>query len=226
MRTLRITPLLTLALLIFATAQTTRAAAAAGSYQFTMTGDKYLKYVEFSAEGDGSGKAVGSIYFTDEAIITILDVDGTGEKGRFAGYNIKADVDGLIVTEREVVINKEVVLEKRAVLSATIRDSSVLEFIGQRVLLTVADYGDNLRVPDRVTWGVYKPIDRRWVPSDAEWKEDPGVGLRWWATDFEQRGDVGYAMPRDESIGTMTYPATTYDFVDADNTAGDIRVTS
>jgi hypothetical protein len=226
MRTLRVTPLLTLALLIFAAAQTTRAAAAAGSYQFTMTGDKYLKYVEFSAEGDGSGKATGSIYFTDEATITILDVDGTGEKGRFAGYNIKAEVDGLIVIEREVVINKEVVLEKRAVLSATIRDSSVLEFVGQRVLLTVADYGDNSRVLDRVTWGVYKPIDRRWVPSDAEWKEDPGVGLRWWATDAERKDDVGYAMPREENIGTMTYPAATYDFVDADNTAGDIRVTS
>lgn len=226
MRTLRFTSLLTLTLMIFAAAQTTHASAAAGNYQFTLTGDKYLKYVEFNAEGDGSGKATGSIYFTDEAVITIQDVDGTGEKGRFAGYNIKADVDGLVVTEREVVINKEVVLEKRAVLSATIRDSSVLEFVGQRVLLTVADYGDNSRVLDRVTWGVYRPIDRRWIPSDAEWKEDPGVGLRWWATDLEQRGDVGYAMPRPENVGTMTYPAATYDFVDADNIAGDVHVTS
>ena len=225
MRTLRFTTMLALALMIFAAAQTTRAASATGTYQFTLAGDKYLKYVEFSAESLGEGKATGSIYFSDEAIITIQDVDGTGDKeGRFAGYNIKADVDGLVVTEREVVINKEVVLEKRAVLSATIRDSSVLALVGQRVLLTVADYGDGARVPDRVTWGVYKPIDRRWVPSDAEWKEDPGVGLRWWATDAEVKGDVGYAMPRDESFGTKTFPPAAYGFVDADNISGDIRV--
>src|SRR3712207_4788740 len=113
MRTLRFTSLLALALMIFAGAQTTHAATASGSYQFTLAGDKYLKYVEFSAEGDGQGKATGSLRFTDEAVITILDVDGTGEKGRFAGYSISADVDGLIVTENE------------AIVSATIRDSSV-----------------------------------------------------------------------------------------------------
>jgi len=213
MRTLRFTSLLALALMIFAAAQTTHAAAAAGSYQFTLAGDKYLKYVEFSAEGRGDGKATGSIYFSDEAIITIQDVDGTGDKGgRIPGYTIKADVDGLVVTENQ------------AIVSATIRDSSVLELIGQRVLLTVQDNGQDPRRPDRVTWGVYKPIDRNWIPSDAEWKEDPGVGLRWWATDFEQKGDVGYQMPRDESFGAQTYPLSSYIYADIDNVAGDIRV--
>jgi hypothetical protein len=230
MRTLRLTSLLALLLALFALPQTADARAdtqaATGSYQFTLAGDKYLKYVEFEAVGQGEGKATGSIYFSDEAVITIQDVDGTGEeKGRFAGYNLKADVDGMVVTEQEVIIDKEVVLEKRAVLSATIRDSSVLALVGQRVLLTVADYGDNPRVPDRVTWGVYKPIDRRWIPADAELKEDPGVGLRWWATDAERKDDVGYAMPRDESFGTQTFPPSSYGFVDAENISGDIRVT-
>ena len=214
MRTLRFTSLLALLLLVFAAAQTARAASAAGSYQFTLADDKYLKYVEFSAEGDGKGKATGSLRFTDEAVITIQDVDGTGEKDRFAGYSIIADVDGLIVTENE------------AIVSATIRDSSVQAFIGQRVLLTVQDNGEDPRIPDKVTWGLYKPINRDWIPSDAEWKEDPGVGLRWWATDFEQKGDVGYAMPRDESFGTQTFPLSSYIYADLDNTAGDIRVTS
>ena len=214
MRTLRFGSLLALALMIFAAAQTTHAATAGGSYQFTLAGDKYLKYVEFSAEGDGKGKASGSLRFTDEAVITILDVDGTGEKGRFAGYSIIADVDGLVVTENQ------------AIVSATIRDSSVQAFIGQRVLLTVRDNGQDPRRPDQVTWGLYKPINRDWIPSDAEWKEDPGVGLRWWATDFEVKGDVGYAMPRDESFGTQTFPLASYGFVDAANIAGDIRITS
>ena len=140
MRTLRFTSLLALLLMLFAAAQTTRAAAAAGSYQFTMTGDKYLKYVEFEASSPGDGTAAGTIYFSDDAVITPQDVDGTGEKeDRFAGYNLKADVDGMIVTEKEVVIDRKVVLEKRAVLSATIRYSSVQALVGQRVLLTVAD---------------------------------------------------------------------------------------
>jgi hypothetical protein len=213
MRTLRFTSLLALLLMVFAAAQTTRAAAAAGSYQFTMAGEKELKYVEFSAEGDGTGKATGSIYFSDEAVYTIQDVDGTGEKeGKIPGYTIKADVDGLVVTEN------------KAILSATITSSSNDEFIGQRVLFTVIDNGDNTKLPDGVTWGIYREIRRDWVPSDAEWKEDPGVGLRWWATDFERKGDVGYQMPRDESIGANTNPLSSYIYADIDNAAGDIRV--
>ncbi|HEX8188026.1 MAG TPA: hypothetical protein VF586_06735 [Pyrinomonadaceae bacterium] len=212
MRTLRVPSLLALALLTFASAQTARASAAAGSYQFTLTGEKELKYVEFDATGKEDGTATGYISMTDEAVITTQDVDGTGDKGgRFVGYNFKADVDSLVVTK------------DRAVLGGVIRDSSNLDFIGQRVQLTILD-GEYTRVPDSLTWGVYKQINRTWVPSDAERKEDPGVGLRWWATDYEQRGDVGYEMPRDETLHGQTFPATTYDFVSADNTAGDLRV--
>jgi hypothetical protein len=205
--------MLALALMIFAAAQTTRAAAAAaGSYQFTMTGDKYLKYVEFDATGKDDGSATGSIYFTDEAVINIQDVDGTGDKGgRLVGYNLKAEVDGLVV------------VENKAVLSGTIRTASDESLVGQRVLLTVVDGGDT-RVPDSLTWGVYRPIEQRWVPSDAELKEDPGIGLRWWAKDAERKDDVGYAMPRDESTGTQTFPVASYEFADTDNGAGDIRV--
>jgi hypothetical protein len=93
------------------------------------------------------------------------------------------------------------------------------------VLLTVKD-GEPVREPDELTWGVYRPIVRDWVPSDAEWKEDPGVGLTWWATDAERRDDVGYAMPRDESIGTKTFPVAAYGFALVDNAAGDIRVSA
>ncbi|HEX7318103.1 MAG TPA: hypothetical protein VF297_29640 [Pyrinomonadaceae bacterium] len=212
MRTLRFTSLLALLLMVFAAAQTTRASAAAGNYQFTMTGDKDLKHVEFDVTGKEDGSASGYISMTDEAVITILDVDGTGEKGRLVGYSFKADVDGLVVTKNT------------AVLSGVIRDASDTSLLGQRVVFTVVDNGDNTRVPDSVTWGLYREIKRDWVPSDAELKDDPGVGLRWWATDAERRDDVGYEMPRDETLHGQTFPAATYDFVDADNTAGDIRV--
>lgn len=214
MRTLRFTSLLAMLLTIFAAAQTAAAqSAASGSYQFTLTTDKYLKTVEFSAQTLADGSASGSIYFTDQAVITVQDVDGTGKDAtRFAGYDLKVDVDGLVVNKNQ------------AVVSGTVSSSSVLEFVGQRVLLTVEDNGDNTRVPDHLTWGVYKQVKRDWVPSDAELKEDPGVGLRWWATDYEVKDDRGYQMPRDESITAQSNPIVAYDFVDAANTAGDIRV--
>lgn len=214
MRTLRYTSLLALVLTLFAAAQTTRAASsAAGSYQFTLAGEKDLKRVEFSAQALDDGSATGSIYITDEAVMTTQDVDGTGEpREKFAGYSIKADVDGMVV------------IKNQAVLSGVIRTASSDSLIGQRVLLTVEDNGDNTRVPDQLTWGFYKPIDRRWVPSDDEWKDDPGVGLKWWATDYERRDDVGYAMPRDESVNAQSNPVAAYNFLEADNIAGDIRV--
>ena len=108
-------------------------------------------------------------------------------------------------------------------MSGTVTDSSS-RVIGQRVLLTVEDNGDNSSVPDKVTWGVYQPVARNWTPSDAELKEDPGVGLRWIATDEEQKDDRGIEMPRSEAIDTRSFPVTSYAFVDVASGAGDIRV--
>lgn len=220
MRTLRITSLLALLLTTFAVPQTASARAveqtAAGIYQFVLSQeeDKYLKYVEFDARTLAEGGATGSIYFSDEAVIYDQDVDGTGkEGGKFAGYNLKADVDEMVVTEN------------KAVLSGVIRVSSVPAFVGQRFLLTIEDNGDNSREPDRLTWGIYKPSERGWVPSDAELKEDPGVGLRWWATDAERKDDVGYQMPRSEEINAQSFPIASYNFVEVTDSAGDIRIT-
>ena len=214
MRTIRFTSLLALLLTVFAAAQTTRAAsgAAAGSYQFTLAGDKYLKTVEFEASAQADGSATGSIFMTDEAVITIQDVDGTGEKeGRFAGYTLKAEVDGLVVDGN------------RAVLSGVIRTASNESFIGQRVLLTVVDNGDNTREPDRLTWGVYQPAGK-WETSDAELERDRGVGLAWEASDAEREDDAPVRMPPDTSIGTQTFTFSAYAFVDTTDGAGDIVV--
>jgi hypothetical protein len=150
---------------------------------------------------------------TDEAKITIQDVDGTGvPRETISGFYLKADFDGLIVNKNQ------------AVMSGTVRDSSIRELIGQRVLLTVEDNGDNTRLPDKLTWGVYNQVVRNWTPSDAEWKEDPGVGLRWLATDAEVKDDKGYMMPRSEAIDANSFPVSSYAFVDMQSGAGDIRV--
>ena len=216
MRTVRfalLSALLVTCLAATAAARTRRAGpAASGSYQFTL-GDRYVKYFEFSAQGKDDGSATGSMFFSDESELVYQDVDGAGDpEEKYDGFYIKADFDGLVVDGNH------------AVMSGTVGDSSIRDLIGQSVLLTVEDNGDNSKESDRLTWGVYKIIKRDWTPSDAELEEDPGVGLRWWATDFEVRDDKGYQMPRDESIGTQTFPIASYTFEDASDGAGDIVV--
>jgi hypothetical protein len=186
---------------------------ASGSYQFSFE-DGYTKTLDFDAQ-NLDGKTSGQMTLTDEAEFTVQDVDGTGVKEvTYPGFYVKADFDGLVVNQNQ------------AVMSGTVMDSSVREFIGQRVLLTVEDNGDNTRVPDKLTWGIYQPVVRDWTPSDAEWKEDPGVGLRWWATDAEVQDDKGYEMPRSEVFDTQTYPVASYAFADIAKGAGDIKVQS
>jgi hypothetical protein len=187
---------------------------AKGAYQFALE-DRYVKYVEFEAQGRGDGTAVGFMTLTDEAPVSYQDVDGTGDKTlteEYKGYYIKAEFDSMSVEKN------------KAVMSGIVRDSSIRNYIGQRVMLTVVDNGDNSRVPDQLTWGVYQLLEKNWTPSDAERKEDEGVGLRWWATDYERKDDVGYAMPRDEKASTQSFPVTSYTFLPVAYWAGDIFV--
>ena len=203
----------TLALLLTAFVTAGAQSAAKGTYDFTL-GDKFLKHVEFDCQQLREGGATGNLLLSDEATIVYRDVDGDGSpQEKYAGFSMSVAFDDMTVTKNQ------------AVMIGVVRDSNIPYLIGQRVLLTVEDNGDNQREPDRLTWGLYKPIDRNWIPSDAEWKEDPGVGLRWWATDAERRDDVGYAMPRDEKITIQSFPFSAYLFVDTDDGIGDIIVT-
>ncbi len=204
----------TLALLLAAFATASAQSAASGTYQFTL-GDKNLKYVDFNSQSLPEGGATGKLYLNDEATIVYRDVDGDGSpQEKYAGFYINVEFDDM-----------SVVGKNQAVMSGVVRGSSIQYLLGLRVLLTVEDNGDNTRVPDRLTWGVYKEIKRDWIPSDAEWERDPGVGLRWWATDVERRGDVGYQMPRNDSTGTIqSFPFSAYNFVDTDDGVGDIIV--
>jgi hypothetical protein len=196
-----------------ATTLTTRAESASGTYQLTID-DKSVKNVEFDAQKLADGSVSGSLFFSDDATIVYQDVDGVGDPSeKYAGVSIKADLDGLVVNGNQ------------AVMSGTVRSSTIPYLLGLRILLTVEDNGDNTRIPDKLTWGVYKFVKRDWVPSDAEWKDDPGVGLTWWATDLERRDDVGYQMPlTDAPADTKSFPVSAYDFVVMASGSGDIRV--
>lgn len=207
-----------LLLLLLLAATPAAAQATNGIYDFTL-GDEYLKHVEFDAKKQLDGTTAGFVYLTDDATVTFNpDVDGAGDKpSSYRGFFLKADADDIVVNRTRTGY--------QAVVSGTVRDSSAFELIGLRVLLTVEDNGDNTKVLDKVVWGVYKFIPREWTASDAEWKEDPGVGLRWWATDYEVKDDVGYAMPKTEQpAGTQTNQSGAYEYATVFRPSGDIVV--
>ncbi|HEX8499297.1 MAG TPA: hypothetical protein VF659_01805 [Pyrinomonadaceae bacterium] len=186
--------------------------AARGSYRFSL-GDGYAKYVEFDAQALTGGGATGSLFLSDEAPVTYQDADGEGspEETYRGGFYLSASFDGLTVVGNQ------------AVMSGDVRDSNIPGLVGQRVLLTVEDNGDNSREPDKLTWGVYRPAGR-WVASDAELEDDPGVGMSWEATDAERRDDTPVVMPRERGTDTQTFLLSAFVFVDAADGAGDIVV--
>ncbi len=185
---------------------------ARGSYRFSL-GDGYTKYVEFDAQALSGGGATGSLFLSDEAPLVYQDADGEGSREEtHRGFYLSASFDGMTVVGNQ------------AVMSGDVRDSSIPDLIGQRVLLTVEDNGDHSREPDKLTWGVYRPAARSWTPSDAELEDDPGVGLRWRATDAEREDDEPVSMPRPQTIDTRTFVLSAFVFVEAADGAGDIVV--
>jgi hypothetical protein len=184
---------------------------ARGSYQFSL-GDGYTKYVEFDAQTLAGGGATGRMFLSDEAPVTYQDADGEGSpEETHRGFYISAELDGMVVVGNQ------------AVMSGDVRDSSIRDLIGRRVLLTVEDNGDNSREPDKLTWGVYRPAGR-WETSDAELESDPGVGMTWEATDAERRDDTPVLMPREERLDAQTFLLSAFVFVDTEDGAGDILV--
>lgn len=219
MKTVAFASILSLFLLCLVMPQLTTAqtggTSASGTYQFSLE-DGSVKYLEFSAKAQADGSAVGTMTFNDEAKIANTDVDGTGDpifKDPPAGFYIKAEFDCLAVNKNQ------------AVIAGIVRDSNLPGYINQRVLLTVEDNGDNSREPDKLVWGLYKPVEKGWTATDAELKEDTGVGLRWMATDAERKDDAGVAYPKaDEVIRCQSFPLSSYSFVDVSRGAGDIQV--
>lgn len=196
--------------LLLAACGASAAQTAGGNYQFAL-GDGAAKYVEFEARAQAGGGAAGQMFFSDETRVTYQDVDGVGDpRESHAGFYFRAEFDDMQVSDN------------KAVLTGTVRDSSITALVGRRVLLTVEDNGEGTR--DRLTWGLYADRRRGWTPSDAELREDPGVGMTWWGTDAERRDDRGYQMPRDESVGARTFPVASYELAAPETASGDIYV--
>lgn len=194
----------------------TPGASSSGSIRYTIQ-DGTTRTLDFRATTDSNGTTTGTMIFSGQAIIPEQDVDGTGDKsfsGRIENLELDVDFDGLVVNKN------------RAVMSGTVTASTLGEYIGRRILLTVEDNGAGIndRSPDLFSWGIYRPGDIGWIPADAELKNDDGWGMTWWATDAEVRGDKGYQTTRDWSRDCQSFPLSSYDFVNIVDGAGDIQV--
>jgi hypothetical protein len=206
--------LLALLLLGFATAQSASAQSASGNFQFSLD-DGYTKYVDFAARTQADGTTTGQMTFNDEAPLPVEEVDESGDppKESSTPVYLKAEFDGMVVDKN------------MAVMSGTVRDSNHVSYIGQRVLLVVEDNGDDIRNPDKLTWGLYKFTEIGWIPSDAELKDDPGVGMTWIATDAERRDDKGVPYPlKNEPVSYQSFPLASYSYLDMERWAGNIQV--
>jgi hypothetical protein len=207
-----------LSLLTFTATHTANAQTSAdGSFKFSVE-NNITKVIEFRAVSSREGSTDGSMIFKGPAVIPKQDVDGDGNTD-FSGKLESLDMD--------VSFDNLVVEKNQAVMSGTIINCNVREYIGRRVLLTVEDNGDgnDPKSPDKFTWGFYRKIDLWWTPTDAEVKDDRGAYLTWWATDAERKDDVGYAMPkRNDPVGTQSFPTTSYSFINLVAGDGNINV--
>ncbi|MBC7930963.1 MAG: hypothetical protein H7Z38_10420 [Rubrivivax sp.] len=189
---------------------------AEGSFEFSGE-DRLTKSIEFSAAADGSGGATGRMTFNGPAEIPDQNVDGADEKGfsgSLANLYIEANLDGMLVEKN------------RAVMSGTITESNLGDYIGQRVLLVVEDNGDGSdeKSLDKFTIGIYKPVTAGWTPTDAELKDDNGALLTWIATDAEREDDRGVPSKKSTEITCQSFPLSSFSLDDVRSGDGSIKV--
>ncbi len=185
---------------------------AGGTLKFSSE-DGMTKILEFEAAADKDGKASGKMILSGAEEIPEQDVDGAGSKefsGRLEDLHVEAEFDGMVVEGN------------KAVMSGVVTACTLGEYIGQRVLLVVEDNGDGEKAPDRVMWGLYKPSESGWTPTDAELEKDEGALLSWVATDFEREDDKGIQMPKKDTETSL--PLASHDFAEFKYSDGNILV--
>ena len=172
--------------------------------------DKGARTIEFSATGISGGRASGDLALTQPLELPDQDVDGTGDPAiKDSTLTLRVAVDCMKVDRN------------RAVVGGQVRDANVPSYVGRRILLTVED---NVEGPDRYTFGFYGSLSPTWVPSDAELKEDPGVGLTWIATDAERDDDKGISSQQPKEVDCEAFSLAAYDLDELPKDGGDIQV--
>lgn len=174
------------------------------------------KTITFSAIATKEGRVFGQAVLQDDAAPVIKTSETSSDTAAPATpFFLKAEFDCLVVKKN------------KAVMSGNVTESSVPYYVGRRFLVVVEDNGhgptDLLR--DKLTWGLYRPTTKNWLPSDSERTEEESSGpVAWLATDSERPEDEGVVTNKNEVVGCQTFPLSSFSFVDASHGRGSVQV--
>lgn len=214
MKNLRIVVYLALLSLAVAAAPLTSANNAGpssnGDFSFTLE-DGAARLVQFHAKVNPDGSTKGELTYSDPTDIPESEESGLTLIG---GLLVKANIDCLVVRG------------KQAVMSGEVTESSIGGYVGNRILLAVEDNAEGVKAGDRdkLAWGVYRLINRNWIPQDAEVPGDDGALLNWLASDFEREDDTPVPGRPNQTIGCQSFSFSSYSLEQVKHGSGNIQV--
>jgi hypothetical protein len=185
-----------------------------GSFQISTDGGP-TKQLEFSARVERNGSIIGETIFQDRpaTLDQKADSDDRASTDSAAPFFAKAQFDCLVVDGN------------RAVMGGSVTESNMRQYIGRRLLLVVQD-GDGLNPPgrDKLTFGIYRQIDKSWLPMDSERPDIEGGPVAWVAQDAERAEDEPVLSPKSEIPGCQSFPLSSFSFIDAKHGRGNIKI--
>jgi hypothetical protein len=170
------------------------------------------RFIEFHARRSIDGHVSGETIFRDDSVSEEKSTDGESQESQ--AFFFRADVDCLVINNGT------------AVMSGAITDSNSRPYIGRRVLVVAQDNGgsDDQSRKDRLTWGIYRPDNHSWLPSDSERPADEIDPMSWIATDSERPDDEGIVPKKDQAIGCQSFPLSSFSFINPNQGHGTVRV--
>ena len=192
-----------------ATTGDTDGPSAKGKFEIIATEGVPSRSIEFNAQMTVDGKTVGEVVFQDTSATDQSRDNNDNEKPLY----VRAECDCLIVRAN------------KAVISGSIVQSTLDSYIGRRVLVVVQDNGGSVNPlkHDKVTYGLYRLVNRNWVIADAE-RPDESSPVSLIATDAERPDDIGVLADHQQDIGCSTFPLSSFSFIDASSSHGTVKV--
>jgi hypothetical protein len=184
-----------------------------GTFQFAAESGP-TRNIEFVARLGADGTTTGEATFRD-TVPAQSGGSATEPNPADRAFSLKAELDCLVIQGN------------KAVVSGTVSASSLERYVGSRLLLVAQD-GNNEANPsgkDRLTWGIYRTIQKDWLPKDSERTDEPETATAWIAKDAERPEDEGaFTDNTDHIVGCRTFPFSSFSFVDPKHGHGIIQV--
>ena len=180
-----------------------------GEFSFVLE-DGAVRLVQYHARQNSDGSTNGELTYSDPTTIPESEERAFTTSGLF----VRANIDCLVIKGN------------KAVMSGEVTEATIVDYLGNRILLVVEDNGEGKRAADldKLAWGLYRVVTPFWIPQDAEVPGDQGALLEWLATDFEREDDVPVPARPSKSIGCQSFPPSAFSFEVINHGGGNIQV--